>query len=84
MVSTARQTPVVEFALEDPPTYPTKLSGGAVKHHLVVAFSEQVAAEREAHQALDALIKLVRRADSAPPPGARSQRMPSLRPSKDK
>lgn len=82
MVSTARK--VMEFALEEPPTYPTKISNGKVKPVVVRAFTALVQAEREAHVALDNLIRLVRRADSAPPPDARKQRMLSLRPPKEK
>lgn len=81
MVSTAFK---VEFPLEEAPTYPTKLSGGAVKRRIVAAFSTQVAAEHAAHKALDNLIRLVRRVDSQPPAGASQQRMLSLLPPKNK
>ena len=75
MVSPATK---VEFPLEEPPTYPVKLSGGSVKRRIVAAFSQQVSAEHDAHHALDNLIQLVRRVDSVPPVGASAQRRLSL------
>jgi hypothetical protein len=52
---------VIQFPLDDPPTLPHRTtSGHQIKPQVIRALQEQGNAERKCHDALDALIQLVR------------------------